>query len=380
MSAAPRLLVIAGEVSGDMHAGALVASLRKRIPQLECFGVGGDALAAAGAELAYHVRDTAAVGLTEVIPKLLFFRRMFRHMVELARDRRPDVVLLVDYPGFNLRFAGRAHAMGIKVVYYVCPQVWAWHKSRVSQMAQVIDRLMVIFPFEPAVFAGTQLKVDYVGHPLVDEARAALSAPERELPWNGDTRIALLPGSRTQEVRLILPSFVAAAGILARAHPNAGFIIASPSEQIADVARSTLAALGPDRPHCSIVVGQTREVLRQARAAFVASGTATLETALMGCPMVIAYKISRVSYLLLRWLVKVDNIGMVNIVAGRRICPEFVQDAAQPAVLADAIEPLIQDSDARRQAIEDLHAVAAALGTGGAHELAADILAHELAR
>ncbi|MFH0953900.1 MAG: lipid-A-disaccharide synthase [Verrucomicrobiota bacterium] len=372
------VLLVAGEVSGDMHAAGLVRAVRQSDPTIRFFGIGGDELRAAGMEIVHDVREMAVMGLAEVLRRYGFFRRVFGEMVELARARRPDAVVLVDYPGFNLRFAEQARGLGLKVVYYVCPQVWAWHRSRIPHMARIVDRLIVIFPFERAVFAGTGLRVDFVGHPLVDEARRVLSGPQKALPWKGGTRVALLPGSREQEVARILPVMAEAAALVEDRFGDACFIMASPSEPIAAAVRGILGTLGRRPQRCEVVVGETREVLRQARAAFVASGTATIETALMNCPMVVVYKTSPLTYFLGRMMVQVPDIGMVNVVAGRRLCPEFIQGKATPRALAEAIEPLLRDTPERAAMLSGLDEVRRALGKGGAAEGAAHILLEEL--
>jgi lipid-A-disaccharide synthase len=372
----PSLLVIAGEVSGDMHAASLLHAIKSITPGVKCFGVGGDRLREEGAEILYHASDMAALGFAEVIPKLSFFRRVFRNLAREAAERRPDAVLLVDYPGFNLRFAEHAHKLGLKVIYYICPQVWAWHRSRIPKMAEVIDRLIAIFPFEPDVFAQTGLRVDYVGHPLVDEAARIDPVGARDIPWQSDARIALLPGSRRQEILRILPSFCRAAQIIAKTRPEADFIVAAPSDGVAEVVKSCLARF--KAPRFAVVVGRTRHVLRSASAALVASGTATLEAALMKCPMVVSYKVAPLNYFFLSRLVSTPHIGMVNIVAGARICPELVQNEATPQALARHLMPLIDDSAARRQMILAFEGFAARLGPSGSHERAARIVLDEI--
>ncbi len=373
-----RLLIIAGEVSGDMHAGGLLKAIRDTDPTVQAFGIGGESLQAAGMEVFHHSSDMAAVGFAEVLPKLPFFRRVFKGMLALARERKPDAVILVDYPGFNLRFAEKAHALGLKVIYYICPQVWAWHKSRIPKMAHMLDRLIVIFPFEPAVFDGTGLKVDYVGHPLVDEIHPESDTQEPELPWNGSPRVAILPGSRTQEVQRLLPIFASAAAEVTKKSPEAGVIVAAPSDKIAQVARHILNGLAIKPERCTVVSSATRRVLRQASAAFIASGTATIETALAKCPMVIAYRVAPLSFLFLKGLVTVDHIGMVNIVAGRRLCPEFVQGDATPVALSSAILPLLADGPERTEMVRGFEKVADTLGPGGSHKRAAEVILSEL--
>ena len=368
----PRVLVVAGEISGDLHAANLVRAAQARRPDIQFFGIGGDELQKCGMEILHHARDMAVLGLWEVLKRYGFFRKVFDDLVRVARERRPDAVLLVDYPGFNLRFAAEMKKLGVRVVYYVCPQVWAWHRSRIPKMAKIVDRLLCIFPFEPAVFAGTGLRADFVGHPLVDEARRALAEPPADLPWPGEPRVALLPGSRRQEIQRILPMMLEAAAQL-----DAGYLLAAASDEMARLSEAVLADAKIKPARLRIVVGATRQILRQARAAMVASGTATLETALMGCPMVVLYRTSAVTYFLGKRLVQVPHLGMVNLIAGRELCPEFIQHA-DPKVMADTLRPLVGDTPERRAMTDGLQEVVRALGGGGAADRAATALLDEL--
>lgn len=355
------LLIVAGEVSGDMHAAAVLRELKARDPEWSAWGVGGDSLRNEGMEVLYHVDDMAVMGLAEVLRRYGFFRRAFRQLLKKAEQDKPDAVLLVDYPGFNLRFAKQAKRRGLRVFYYICPQVWAWRRSRIPRMAQWMDRLFTIFPFEPDVFKDTPLRVDFVGHPLIREAEKARQEPEMPLPWGKGARLALLPGSRRQEIQRILPALVGAVEQgPENERPTA--LIAAPHESAASCIRETLEAHGREAWSDRIVVGQTRQVLRQARAALVTSGTATLEAALLECPMVVVYKTSWLTYLAARSLVQVDHIGMVNIVAGKSACPERIQGAATPDALAEAVRPLLADSPERRAMLTDLRNVKQKLG------------------
>ena len=372
------VLIIAGEISGDMHGANLVAELRRQDPDVECYGIGGEHMRAAGVDTLYDVRDMAVMGFVEVVRHYGFFKRVFQEMTDLVRMRKPDLVVLIDYPGFNLRFAKVVRQLKVRVVYYICPQVWAWHRSRIGLMAQLVKRLIVIFPFEKDVFAETSLKVDFVGHPLVDEIWKELAAPEPALPWKGPSRVALLPGSRRQEVERILPTMMSAAALLEKRKPGTSFILAAPSEEIADLIRRMLDGLTVKPWVCEIVVGQTRQVLRQARAAIVASGTATVETALLGCPMIVVYKAAALTYFFGRLLVKIPHIGMVNVVARRLVCPEFIQGNATPSALAAALEPLLDDTPERKEMLEGLREVSALLGEGGASARAAALVLQEL--
>jgi lipid-A-disaccharide synthase len=376
---APEVLIIAGEVSGDMHAACLVRALKRTAPQIKVYGVGGPQLRAAGAETYYDVGDMAVMGFTEVIRRLAFFRRVFHHLLGIARERRPDAIILVDYPGFNLRFAAKTHAMGLKVIYYICPQVWAWNRRRIPHMAAIVDRLLAIFPFEKAVFAATPLKVDFVGHPLVDEIHEALEQPVAALPWASEPRIALLPGSRAQEIERILPTLCRAAVLIEKRHPGASFIIPTPSAEASETVRLRLASLPTVPARLHVVEGGTRQVLRQATAALVTSGTATLESALLDCPTVVVYKASSLTFFLAKMLVRLDHIGIVNVIANRRICPEFIQSAATPEALATALLRLIDDAEARAEMRRGFQEVRALLGPGGAAERAAALVLEELA-
>ncbi|MFH0907229.1 MAG: lipid-A-disaccharide synthase [bacterium] len=371
------ILVIAGEISGDMHAAKVVRAVQRGNPGVTFFGIGGDGLRAAGVEILYDVKDMAVLGLYEVLKRYFFFKRVFDDLVRVAAERKPDAVLLVDYPGFNLRFAEAMHARGIKVIYYVCPQVWAWHRSRIPKMAKTIDRLMVIFPFEIDVFKGTGLKVDFVGHPLVEETAKALAEPLQPLPWQGEPRVALLPGSRRQEIERILPPMWGAAALLQRKTPGASFILAAASEDIAALCRDVISNFKSRISNLDIVTGATRQILRQAKAAMVASGTATVETALMGCPMIVVYKTAAPTYFFGRMLVQVPHLGMVNLIAGREVCSEFIQGAATPEALARAMEPLLAESDMRKKMVADLAEVRSTLGSGGAAENVASIVLAE---
>ncbi|MBI2441450.1 MAG: lipid-A-disaccharide synthase [Lentisphaerae bacterium] len=374
----PALMIIAGEISGDLHAGELLRAIRRRRPDLQCFGIGGANLREAGMQTCYDVSEMAVVGLSEVLGRLRFFRRVFKEMLALARDRRPDAILLVDYPGFNLRFAQKAHALGFKVLYYICPQVWAWDRGRIPQMARSVDRLLAIFPFEVDVFKDSSLRVDFVGHPLGTRAAAALAAPLAPLPWRGEPRLALLPGSRYHEVLRILPVMLAAAARVQTQFPEASCIVAAPTPEVAGWGQQALNNSADKPRNIAVVAGQTLQVLRQARAALVASGSATIETAFMRCPMLVVYRVAWATYFLGRLLVRVPYLGMVNIVSGKRLCPEFIQHAARPAAMAAELIPLLRDGPERATMLAGLDRVRQALGDGDAAERAADIVLQEL--
>ncbi len=371
----PSLLIVAGELSGDLHAAALLSALRERLGALDAWGVGGDRMAAQGVRLIAHVRDTAVMGFVEVVRHLGFFLRLRRAVAIEVRHRRPDLAVLVDYPGFNLRLARDLHGLGVRVVYFICPQVWAWHRSRIPAMARCVDRLIAIFPFEPEVFRGTGLRVDFVGHPFVDQLAPMLdAAPAGDIWPGGAPRIALLPGSRRQEIRRILPPMLEAAELVRRDRPAAAFLVAAAEPALLDL-------LGPaaERHRIKVVAGRTREILRSADAAWVTSGTATVEAALLRCPQVIVYRAHPLSYQIGRRLVRVPFIGMANLIAGERVCTELIQHEATPDALAAAIRPLLDDGPERRAMLSGYDRIRERLGPPGAVGRAAAIVAEELA-
>jgi len=328
--------------------------------------------------LIIHCQEMAVMGIVEVLRRYLPLRRAFYRLLDHIKSDPPDAVIFVDYPGFNLRLARKLTTVATKKIYYICPQVWAWNTSRIPLMASLLDRLIVIFPFEPDVFTDTRLPVDYVGHPLVAESQAVLDAPLETLSWGDTPGIAILPGSRSQEISRMLPVMARAAAIVARQSPGTRFILAAANGSAAHQARTFLSEKARDVPAIDVVTGRTRQILKQARAAWVTSGTATLEAALMECPMVIGYRMAPLTYLMGRILVRVDHIGMVNIIAGRRLCPELVQSQMTAEALAGAIKPLIAETEMRSATISGLKQVRADLGEPGAEERAAEIICREL--
>ena len=352
-----RILICAGEVSGDMHAAALMRALRGRLPRPVVFrGFGGDAMKAEGAELLYHTDRIAIMGITPVIKNLPFLLGMIRRMKREILDWKPDVVLTVDYPGMNLRLAEFAHGHGFKTVHYICPQVWAWHQSRIPKIARVLDLLLCIFPFEPALFKATPLRAVFTGHPLVDRAAETRAQPSAPLPWQGAFRVGLLPGSRTSEITRILPRLLEAAALLERRlGGDCSFVIPAPTAKMRALGEQ-VAAASPAKPQrLAFVDGQARQVMMQANAAAVASGTATLEASLMRCPTELVYTASFLTYLVAKLFVKgIRHLGLANIIAKREVMPELLQHAFTPERLADldATNALLGDGNASGRAAD----------------------------
>ena len=351
------LMLIAGEVSGDTHTARLALELQRLQPGVKLFGAGGPRMKEAGVELLLDLTEHAVVGLTDVLANYGKFRRFFWQLVGEAGRRRPDAVILTDYPGFNLRFARQMKARGIRVFYYISPQVWAWAPWRVQDIARMVDLMMVIFPFEKEFYArrAPQLPVEFVGNPLVEQ----LGGPSERLAREANL-VALLPGSRDREVERILPVMAEAARLLRRNRSGLRFELAAASEKIASVARQ----LAGDLP-VEIRVGGAHELMQRATAGMVASGTATLESALFGLPHVVVYRVSWLTYILGRCLVTVPHLGIVNVMAGREIVPEFIQHHARPGRLAQSIGALLDDATRRERMQRELAAVVVTLE--GAH-------------
>jgi len=368
------ILVVAGEVSGDLHASKVVQACRAQSPETVFWGIGGDHLKAEGVELLQHTDQMSVMGIAEVLKHYRFFKTVMKQILAEVETRRPDAALLVDYPGFNLRLAAELKKRGVKVYYYISPKVWAWNKKRIPKMARVIDRLMVIFPFEADVFKGTGLQVDYVGNPLVEQIDGFLKTEPMDLPWQGTRRIALLPGSRRQEIERILPTILSAAKRIEAQVPEVSFMIATPNEKVAAMVNEKLSET-KDQPSClNVVCGEAREAMRQAEAAIVTSGTATLETALINTPHVLVYKTSAFTYWFARSVVKVKFIGLVNLVAGKSVTPEILQDEATPQRLADETLKLMSATPGRQTMLEGFAEVRNRLGDKKAASTVAAIL------
>ena len=369
----PRLLISCGEASGDLYGAELVRHLREQVPGLDAFGLGGDRLQAEGASLLAHVRDLAVVGLLEVVSHLRHLRAVFGRVLEEAERHRPDAAVLVDYPDFNLRLARALHRRGIPVIYYVSPQLWAWRRGRIHDIRASVARMLVIFPFEEALYRDAGVPVSFVGHPLVSLVHPPADPVtlRRELGLDPERPVvALLPGSRAKEVAHNLPPMAASVDALAAARPELQFVAAVAASLDPTLIRRGLG----DRP-VTIVHDRTHAALSAATAAIVASGTATVEAALLGAPMVVVYRLSPWTYRLGRRFVRVPYYAMVNLIGGRRVVPELIQgDFTADRVLGEIV-PLLDDTETRRQMQRDLHEVREKLGAPGASARAAAVVA-----
>lgn len=359
-----RVMMIAGEASGDLHGAGVVRELKKRQPGTDIYGIGGDRMQAEGMQLIYHVRELSVMGFTEVVKHLPVIRSVQRTLEILLTARRPDVVVLIDYPGFNLRFARIARKVGVKIVYYISPQVWAWNPGRVKKMKGLIDKMLVVFPFEEEIYRKEGIDVEFVGHPLLEVLGVPQSREDFCKRYGFDSSrplIGLFPGSRKQELERIFPPMLGAAEILIR-RDDAQVAVGAASILAYDFVKSFVREGLPVK----ILQHATYDLMANADVALVASGTATLETACFGTPMVIVYKTSWLSYIVGRLLIRVRNIGLVNIVAGKTIVPELVQHQVEAARLADTAGRVLTDRELRDRMREELSRVKLQLGKPGA--------------
>ncbi len=371
-----RILLVAGEASGDVHGADLVSALKAQQPQLDIFGVGGPALRAAGMQTLVDSAAIAGMGLFEAADKLTALWRTYRELTQILRTHPPDLLVLIDFPEFNLRLAKFAKRANVPVFYYISPQVWAWRRRRVYTIAKWVDLLAAVFPFEPDFYTAHGCSVKFVGHPLVGRVRSTRSRADTLHRYHLDpTRktIVLLPGSRTQEVRYLLPPLLHAATTLGDTYQ---FILAVAStldlDQIETMVCSHSAVI-------RVVQGDTYNVAYAADLALVASGTATLEMALLERPMVIMYRLAPVTYALARLFVRVPFIGMPNLIAGRQIVPELIQSAVTPERIATEARRLLTDAQAYSVAQEGLREVRTKLGEPGAAQRTADLIFNLLA-
>ena len=367
------VMIVAGEASGDMHGGNLVREMLNIDPALTFYGIGGNRLQKEGVELLANASEMAVVGLTEVVSKLGRILKIMRMMKRSLDERRPDLVILIDYPDFNLPIAAAAQKRGIKVFYYISPQVWAWRKSRIGQIKKTVNKMAVILPFEVEIYRQKGFEVNYVGHPLLDMVKLNYSKQESRKKFDlapDKITIAILPGSRPSEVTKLLPELMLAARILKSDMPDIQFVL-----PLADTleAASVTEIISSSHVKVKVISGHTYDAIACADLALVASGTATLETALLGVPMVIVYKISLLSYCIGRLFVDVKNIGLVNIIAGKTIVPELIQaDAGGKRIAAEALS-ILKNGERKQEMIKELEAIRAKLGETGAARRAAQI-------
>ena len=372
------IYVVAGEVSADNHGAALMRSLRELDRELQFIGRGGPQMRqVAGGQFKDWIGDAAVLGLWEVLRKYGYFQEQFHETLQEIRESKPDAVVLIDYPGFNLRLARalRQQAPRQRIIYYISPQVWAWNRGRIKRMAQSINLVLCIFPFEVDFYSQAGLRALFVGHPMIERLRA------RKIETQRNTNlIGLFPGSRSREVRKIFPVMLETARKLRKLNPNLRFEVAAASEQLAQEIQPFVSALDQprDREAIQIKLDETALIMQRAWAGIVASGSATLEAAYFRLPFVLIYKVAWPTYLAARLVVSVKYLGMPNLLASKEVVPEFIQHRAQPDALVKAVRPLIENANAREQMISQFDVVIPKLGDSGASETAARAIIEEL--
>ena len=365
-------MIIAGEASGDLHGAGVVRELKRQMPGIDIFGIGGDRMQREGMQLVYSVRELSVMGFWEVIQHLPLLRSVEKTLRAMLVARRPDVLVLIDYPGFNLRFARLARTHNIKIIYYISPQVWAWNPGRVRKMKGLIDKMLVVFPFEEEIYRQKGVDVEFVGHPLLE----VLEEPQsRELfckRYELDPQklvVGLFPGSRKQEIERMFPVMLGAARTLHKELGVQTVVGVAPMidpEYIRSFLRNDFAA--------QLVFNATYDAMANADVALVTSGTATLETACFQTPMVVVYKTSWLTFAIGRMFVRIKNIGLVNIVAGKRVVPELLQGQLTPQRLAAAAADLLRDKRRRQEISNNLAVVRQRLGTPGASARVAEAI------
>jgi lipid-A-disaccharide synthase len=362
-----KIAVVAGEASGDARACALLRELRQARPDLRFFGAGGPRMAALpDTDFDVWIDQAAVVGLWDVLRQYGYFRRKFEELRARILCERPAAVILVDYPGFNLRLARalRRDCPELKIIYYISPQVWAWNRRRIPQMARIIDLMLCLFPFEEELYRASGLRVKFVGHPLVEEL-----APEKNAPPREPDLVGLFPGSRDREVHRIFPPLLEAAKLVHQSRPEVRFQVAAAREGQAVWMRELAA---PHALPLEIVTGQAHELMKTAAVGLVCSGTATLEAALLGLPYALVYRVNWLTYEVGRRLVRVPFLGMVNILAGRQVVREFIQAECAPFLLADELLHLLNHPAAREKLTQELALATGCLGGPGASQRAAE--------
>jgi lipid-A-disaccharide synthase len=372
MNGAREIMLVVGEASGDMHGASLVKALLKRDPNLTFFGVAGDQLQRTSFETLFTVSKLTGMGLLELAGNIKNIMAAYRLLRRTLRTRRPSLLILIDFPEFNLRLARLAKKLGVPVLYYVSPQVWAWRRGRVREIAHVVDKMAVVFPFEVEFYERHHVPVEFVGHPLLDVVRVSQKRESilSELGLDKERPvIALLPGSRRKEIAYHLPVMIAAATELKRVEQAQFFCVRASTLDRAELQKE-LDRAGFVIP---IVEGERYNAVNAADLVWAASGTATLETALLEKPTIVIYRVSWVTYWLARLLVKIKYIGIANILAGKRIVPELVQSDLSPKRLVQESQAILNDHDARRTMIANLRMLREQLGAPGAATRVADL-------
>jgi lipid-A-disaccharide synthase len=361
-----KVMISVGEASGDLNGASVASALRTIEPDIRLLGMGGDMMRAAGVEIVYDIADLGVMGLVEVVKSLPKLFKLRDFLADVMRREKPDVLVIIDYPGFNMRLAKIARRMGIPVVSYISPSAWAWGRGRAREVAGTVARVAAIFPFEADIYRAAGANVTFVGHPLLDIVKPTLTKEAAFRHFAADPAkpiVLLMPGSRQQEIDKLLPEMLAAAEIINKKVPNCQFFLPVASTISRDLLQNIIS-----RYHVPVglTAGNTYDLMTIGDVAIAASGTATLETSLLGLPTVIIYKMATLTYWLGKLLVKIPHIGLPNIVAGRKVVPELLQDEASAANIASEALGLLTDPARRQQVAADLAELRVRLGESGA--------------
>lgn len=367
-----KVMIVAGEASGDLHGSGLVRELITLQPDLEIFGVGGDKMQQQGVSLRYHIREMSVIGFVDVLKRFRFFKRVYHDLVALMDENKPGLLILIDYPGLNLKLARAAKNRNIQVLYYIAPQVWAWGSNRIQKMVHLVDKMAVIIPFEEKLFRNAGIDAKFVGHPLL-EVVASRHSKQEFFRLNGlalDKKvIGLLPGSRVQEIKRLLPEMIITAKRFVKKHPEFEVVIGRTSSVPEELYRDLIGK----NNNILLLENSTYDVMKHSDLLIVASGTATLESALFGTPLMIVYKVDPISYFIGRQLIKIDSIGLVNVIAERKIVPEFIQYKFRWNYMLPRMEAMLFNDEERNRVIHDLNQIKQKLGEPGASQRSAAI-------
>jgi len=376
-------MIVTGEASGDLHGSNLIRAARLLDPELSFFGVGGEQMAAAGCDIIIPGKTISVMGIVEVLGHFPIIWRTFQQLKSILRgEERPDLLILIDFPDFNLRLAAVAKKLGIPVLYYVSPQVWAWRRGRVKSIAKVVDRLAAILPFEPPLYAGLDIDVEYVGNPLTDQVEISEEREPllRRLGIDPATPVVgLFPGSRATELRYNLPTLLATARVVLKDHPQTHFLVPAAATLGAEPIRAAISLAGGDDLPLTIVEESVYNVANAVDAVLAVSGTVTLQVALIGTPLLIIYRVAPLTYAIARHLVKVPFFGLPNIIAGQEVALELVQDEADPQLLGRELNLILSDPAHAAALRQGLALVKEKIGPGGCSQRVAQ-MAIEMSR
>jgi lipid-A-disaccharide synthase len=374
MSDPTKILIIAGEASGDLHGSGLIREIKKLNPHVEFFGIGGEKMKKEGVELYFHIDRLSFMGFWEVLKNLSFVRKVMKTMSSVLESQKPHLTILIDYPGFNLRFAQKVKDTGIPVLYYISPQVWAWGGNRVKKMKGLIDKMVVIFPFEKPIYDRYGIDCKFVGHPLLEVTRPVLSEEDFRRKFDigkNEVAVGLLPGSRWQEVEKILPIMLESSRLLSARTRNLKLLLGLAPTIGKEKIEGLLA---PAKLPVTIVENLTYDVMKHSDLLLIASGSATLECAILGTPFLVLYRTSFWTYLVAKSLISIPNIALANVVAGKKIVPEFIQNQAVPRKIADEMYEILNDKNRYNTIRNELGKVREKLGQEGASVKAAQIV------